>query len=361
MNIYVLDSALERVGVIDYYKSIIWTRRYYEPGDFELCIEATPENIALCGMGRMLYRDVDCDSNTGAISSVMIIEYIQITTSAEEGDTLILQGRDLKSILHKRIVWRQTVLSGTLEDNVRAILTQNIISPAIEERAISNFVLGTAIGGTDTLQMQATGDNVGEWVTQAIAPYEIGYDVYLTNGNFVFELVRGVDRSFEQTAIPYVVFSPSYDNLMTSDYVADAKESRNVALVAGEGEGTSRKTATAGDAAASGMSRNELFVDEKSASTDADDGPVPPATYTAQLITKGLEALAEHQMQEAFEGEIDAETNFAYGIDYQLGDKVEIINDHGVQRAGRIIEVIDSEDETGRTVVPTFSTGGYEV
>ena len=75
MNIYVLDSALERVGVIDYYKSIIWTRRYYEPGDFELCIEATPENIALCRMGRMLYRDVDCDSNTGAISSVMIIEY----------------------------------------------------------------------------------------------------------------------------------------------------------------------------------------------------------------------------------------------------------------------------------------------
>lgn len=358
MNIYVLDSALELVGVVDYYKSIIWTRRYYEPGDFELCVEATAENIALLQMGRFLYRDADYDSATGAVKSVMIIEYIQLVTSPEEGNTLLLQGRDLKSILHKRIVWKQTVLSGTLENNILAIVTQNIISPSIAARQISNFVLGETLGTTSAVKMQVTGANIGEWLTETLTPYEIGYDVYMLGGNFVFELCAGVDRSHDQSTNARVIISPTFENLMSSDYVHSRTEARNVALVAGEGEGSARKTAVAGASTASGMERNELFVDARNASTNSDGGTVSAADYTAQLVTQGNEALSELQPQIVFEGEIDAETNFIYGEDYFLGDKIQIISEHGISAAVRIIEVIDSEDETGRTVVPTFSAGG---
>ena len=358
MNIYVLDSALQRVGVVDYYRSIIWTRRFYEPGDFELCVDASAENIALLRKGRFLYRDADYDSNTESYTSVMIIEYVQIATSYEDGDTLLVQGRDLKSILHKRVVWSQTVLSSTLENNIRTIINQNFISPTVAERQISNFSLGAVIGGTSSAQIQLTGDNVGEWLSEILKSYELGYDVQLTNGFFVFTLCRGTDRSCDQSVNPRVVFSHGYENLMSSDYVSDSKEARNVALVAGEGEGIDRKTAVAGDASASGMNRAEIFVDARDLSSETEDGTLPDADYTAQLITRGLEGLSEYPVLEAFEGQIDAETNFIYGIDYQLGDKVEIINEYGVQKSGRIIEVIDSEDETGRTVIPTFSTGG---
>lgn len=357
MNIYVLDSDLKRVGVIDYYKSIIWTRRFYEPGDFELCVEATPENIDLLRMGRFLYRDVDYDGAIGVIRSVMIIEYIQLVTSYEEGNTLLLQGRDLKSILHKRIVWKQTVLSGTLEDNIRAVITQNLISPSIPERAVEGFTLGPQLGTTETVKTQVTGANIGEWITETLTPYEIGYDVYLLSGRFVFMLCAGDDRSYDQTENPYVIISPTFENLMTSDYVYSMTEACNVALIGGEGEGRSRKTAVAGEATAAGLLRSELFVDAGSASTDSEDGTISTKDYNEQLISQGRDALAEHQPQIAFEGEIDAETNFVYDKDYFLGDKVQIINEYGIEAAVRIIEVIDSEDETGRTVVPTF-TGG---
>ena len=40
MDIYVLNDNFERVGIIDGYTSIIWTIRYYEPGDFELYLAA---------------------------------------------------------------------------------------------------------------------------------------------------------------------------------------------------------------------------------------------------------------------------------------------------------------------------------
>lgn len=358
MNIYILDSALQRVGVIDYYRSIIWTRRYYSPGDFELCVEASAENISLLQKGRYVCRAIDYDANTGSYTSVMIIEYIQITTSYEDGDTLLVQGRDLKSILHKRIVWSQTVLSSTLENNIRTVLTQNFINPSVAARKISNFTLGSTIGGTSSVQIQLTGDNIGEWLTEILTANELGYDMQLTNGNFVFSLCRGVDRSYDQSTNPYVVFSPTFENLLSSDYVSDDKEARNVALIAGEGEGRARKTATAGASASSGMARSELFVDARDMSTDTEDGTLTPAEYTAQLVTRGLEALSECQSIEVFEGQIDAETNFVYGTDYYLGDKVEIINEYGVQLSGRIIEVIDSEDESGRTIIPTFSTGG---
>lgn len=351
-----MDPSLERVGVIDSYRSIIWTQRYYEPGDFEIWIDATPENIALCRRGRLLYRDMDYEN--GTLKSVMIIQLVQLHTSLEEGNTILLQGKDIKSLLNQRIIWNQTVFSGTLEANIRKAITENVISPSIAARAISNFVLAVEMGGTATVKAQATGENLGTWISEQLKVYEIGYDVVVTGGSFVFSLYRGVDRSYEQSVNPYVVFSPGYENLLGTDYIEDATEYANVAMIAGEGSGSSRKTATAGDSIVSGLDRREVFIDAKDLSTDTDSGTISTSTYKAQLVTKGEEALAEHQVGVEFTGEIQPNVNFTYGVDYFLGDKIEIANEYGVEASARIIEIIDSEDETGRTVVPTFSSGG---
>lgn len=351
-----MDPSLERVGVIDSYRSIIWTQRYYEPGDFEIWIDATPENIALCRRGRLLYRDMDYEN--GTLKSVMIIQLVQLHTSLEEGNTILLQGKDIKSLLNQRIIWNQTVFSGTLEANIRKAITENVISPSIAARAIGNFVLAAEMGGTATVKAQATGENLGAWISEQLKVYEIGYDVVVTGGSFVFSLYRGVDRSYEQSVNPYVVFSPGYENLLGTDYIEDATEYANVAMIAGEGSGSSRKTATAGDSIVSGLDRREVFVDAKDLSTDTDSGTISTSTYKAQLVTKGEEALAEHQVGVEFTGEIQPNVNFTYGVDYFLGDKIEIANEYGVEASARIIEIIDSEDETGRTVVPTFNSGG---
>lgn len=356
MNINVMDASLQRIGVIDSYRSIIWTQRYYEPGDFELWLDATPENINLCQRGRMLYRDKDYDS--GEIKSVMIIQLVQVHTSLEEGNTILLQGRDVKSLLHQRIIWDQSIFSGTLESNVRQAVTENIISPTITERAISNFTLGDAMGGTATVQAQASGENLGDWVCEQLMSYELGYDVTVSNGNFVFKVYTGIDRSYEQSVNAYVIFSPDFENLLASDFLEDAAEYKNVALVAGEGEGSARKTATAGDSTAAGLNRRELFVDAKGLSTNSTGGTVSDADYTAQLITKGEDELVTHPVQKDFTGEVQSNVNFIYNTDYFLGDKVEIINEFGMQASARIIEIIDSEDESGRTLIPTFSAGG---
>lgn len=351
-----MDSSLTRIGVIDSYRSIIWTTRYYTAGDFELFLDATQENIDLCQKGRFLYRD--CDYQDGVFKSVMIIQYVQLNTSIDDGNTLLIKGPDIKSIIGRRIIWSQTILSGTLENNIRSVLTSNIINPSITARKVSNFTLGDVMGDTPTIQVQVTGAQIDEWVTEQITPFEIGYDIQIANGNFVFRLYKGADRSYDQDINPYVVFSPEFENLLTSDYLESELDTKNYALVAGEGEGSARKTATVGDSSLSGLDRIEMYVDARDISTSTSEGTLTPAEYTAQLKTRGQEQLAEKTDIKVFEGEVDAQTNFIYGEDYFLGDKVQVVNEYGIGASARIVEIIDAEDGTGRTVVPTFSTGG---
>lgn len=155
-----------------------------------------------------------------------------------------------------------------------------------------------------------------------------------------------------------MIFSPDFENLLTSDYTESDLDTKNFALVAGEGEGVDRKVTTVGDSTLSGMDRIEAYVDARDVSSNTDGGTLTPAQYTAQLQSRGLERLAEFKPVKIFEGEVEAQTNFIYGEDYFLGDKVQVINEYGIGASARIVEIIDAEDGEGRTVVPTFSTGG---
>ena len=78
---------------------------------------------------------------------------------------------------------------------------------------------------------------------------------------FEFSLYAGLDHSYQQTTNPYVIFSPEFNNIITSTYTEDDIPFKNVALVAGVGEGDERVTISVGSA--SGLDRRELYVDAR--------------------------------------------------------------------------------------------------
>lgn len=349
MVIYVLNPALEITGLIDSYVSIIWSTRYYKSGDFELYLSATDENITLLQKDNYLCREEDMTDDTA--NNVMIIQSVNIITDVEDGNYLIVKGKSLKSIVGRRIIWQQTNLSGKVELGIRRILTENIISPSDTSRKISNFTLEDVQGFTDSMDIQVTGDNVEEWLENICMTYGMGWDVFVKAKKFVFHLWKGTDRSYSQDTVPHVVFSNDYDNLISSEYSIDATEFKNTALVAGEGEGTERTTYTVGTS--SGLDRYELYVDARDISSN--NGEIDAVSYSSMLLEKGTEALTEYATIINFEGEIDPDTNYIFGEDYFMGDVVEVINEYGIATTCRITEIIDSEDETGRTVIPSFS------
>lgn len=350
MDIYVLDTDLEVVGVVDAYTSLIWTTRYYAPGDFELYLPATDAMIALLKEDRYLCRAEDIDGDV--CKNVMVVEAVNPKTDIDDGNSLTVTGHCLKSILSRRIIWNQTSINGKLELGVRKILTENVIEPAISDRAISNFTLSESKGFAERIEIQATGDEIATFLQEVCTPCGMGWDVWVKGHNFVFELYKGVDRSYNQTTNPYVVFSPEYDNLIRSDYTYSKEKYKNTALVAGEGEGIARRREVVGDYR--GLQRYEAYVDARDISSN--DGEITDEQYKAMLSEKGAEKLSELGVTESFEGEIEVSFNYVLGKDYFLGDVVEVINEYGIEASPRIVEIIDADDDTGRSIIPTFST-----
>ena len=175
--------------------------------------------------------------------------------------------------------------------------------------------------------------------------------MYIANGKYVFDLYKGTDRTYDQDEVAPVVFSPEYDNLLSSSYTYNMADYRNAALIGGEGSGTSQRTTSIGSSA--GLDRCEMYVDGSSVSSNGEIITVDQ--YLAMLQEYGQTQLINTAYTENFSGNIDTNGLYVINEDFFLGDLVQIENEKGIQATPRIIEVIYAEDESGSSCVPTFS------
>ena len=353
MDLTVLNTNLEAIAVIDTYNSLIWTDRYNECGDFEIYTAMTDGILDFIKQDYYLRRKES--------EHIMIIEKLLISSDSEDGDMITITGRSLESILDRRVVWGQKTISGNLQNGIQTLLNEAIISPSNEKRKISNFIFEAS---TDeaitklTIDAQYTGDNLYDVVTTICSERDIGFKVTLNdNSQFVFKLYAGTDRSYDQTEHPYVVFSPKFDNLISSNYIESKSGMKNVTLVGGEGEGSARKYTDVGNVA--GLDRREIFTDARDVSSDIGDGKtLTTEEYTAQLRQRGQEILSANKDVVSFEGQAETSTMFVYGVDFFNGDVVQIANEYGHEARARILEIITSESTEGYSVYPTFSMIG---
>ena len=344
MELQIYDTEHKLVDIVDTAVSIIWANRYRQSGDFELQVANTAKMAAL--LQEDFYVKRKDDKMTG------IIESIFTEQDEENGDYMIVKGRCTKSILTRRIVWEQTQLNGTVENGLRRLVTDAFISPAIPERKIDNFVLAAAHGYTETLNTQYTGQEVKEAVEEICAANGYGYDVILENGQFTCDFYKGIDRSKAQTAVPQIVFSEKLDNLQGTEYQKDKTNYKSVALVAGEGEGSARRTITVQRSKdLSGLNRREMFIDARDISSN--EGEISETEYNAQLQARGVPELAAATLIESMAGSV-YNSAYAYKTDYNLGDIVTVISKSGVEATAQVLEVVETWDSNGYTCTPTF-------
>lgn len=358
INVY--DMNFNLIGVIDTFKSIIWRPAYYGIGDFEIYTAATEDAINLLQENRLVVKneDTSVDGEGNALyKNVMIIKNIELKTNVNEGDFLIVTGRELKFILHQRIVWQQTNLTGTAENGIRRLVNENAISPKDSKRKFNNLILGPSASLTDRIEKQLTGQFLDEAIVEICTSYNYGWDIFGYNNSYVFILYQGLDRSYNQSIRPYVVFSDRFDNLYNTDYQLKTEGYATTALVGGEGEGTNRIYSTVNDTP-SGLDRYEMFVDAKDLSSNkGSENEIPQSTYIQLLQERGNEKLAEATITEGFSGEVlsGSGTNYEYGLDFDLGDIVTVINSYGISKNVRVLSSIESEDETGKKIIPQFN------
>ena len=348
-----LDKEYNLVEMIDIFDSFIWTDRFLGYGDFEIFMPA--------GLGFQTEIQQDYYITTKDSERYMIVEKIELDTEPEIGTHLTVSGRSLEAILVRRIIWGQVLLRGNLQDGIEKLLNENAIKPSDPARIIPklSFKRSTDERITSlTVEAQFIGDNLYDAIYILCEYGSLGFRVLpVGNGGFEFELYLGEDRSYAQDSLPSVVFSPAYENLLSSNYIETKMSFRNAALVGGEGEGAAQVRVEALSVSGiQGLDRREIYVDASGLSSKTEDGDLSPAVYRQQLSTKGLEELSKTYGIAAFEGEIDATRQFVYGVDFFIGDIVQVVNEYGFDSQSRIVELIVTHDSGGISFIPTFES-----
>lgn len=341
------DTTFENIGEVNQYDSLIWPDKFNGYASFELWAPITEENSEYFKKGNILW----CGGDNAAV-----VEIIKSTIDDKGTKIFNVKGRTLEMFLTTRIVWGTYNASNKYASTAMyEIVNQNCINPSNANRKIPYLECAEDKSVGDKISIQKTGGEVYTILNTIAASSDIGFNVLFRpkEKKLIFEVVAGVDRTIEQSAVDPVEFSTDLEDILSSSYYTNDQDKKSVALVMGEGEGTSRKSKISGDNTTKGFGRRELYVDARDIQSESvnEDGTtttLTPAEYDAALVNRGDDKLAECKTTETFEAQIRVfgDVQYEFGKDYQKGDKVTVRDRQlNVVVSARITEVEQDFDD----------------
>ena len=292
-----------------------------------------------------------------------IITYKKPKIDDETGEVeLTIKGFLLNSLLNRRCITLTTEYSGTIPQIIYSILTEHVVSPSESNRELPIVLepLTPDQQSGETKVIQVTGKIIKDKIEELLDLIEGGYKIEPVFGtqnitNFKFSLLEGVDHtigSIEGNSV--VVFSKDLKNILSSEYVVNANDYKNVAYVAAQGEGSARALEEVGELTSSGLDRFELFV-------DARDIDITESNYRRAMINRGNEKLKEHMISETYTSTIDPVQNiYVYKEDYFLGDYVTIRDENlNIELTAQVTAVQVSS--MGDRVITDLTFGKYKL
>lgn len=352
----------QRVGIVNTYKFAQYTTEFCGIGTFSLTVPITESSLSILDKNHFILLD----------NEVMgLIRYRHKVT--EEDSTVEIKGYLLNKILEYRSFLSTKSLKGSVTNVSREIVDYFFINNSDSRRNISLLKLSEDpryIPDSSSISTQSTGKSVEYVLESILGPIGYGFSLVpvLSKVDFEAGLVSNIsevefrvhkpaDRSVGNSeGNSPVVFSTYMNNLYSSSYTEDNTDYYSVAIVAGEGEGSSRVTVEVGDKEASGIDRIELYVDARDIQSESGDEVLTEDEYTAALVSRGYARLNEHSSFTFLEGSaIDGASSYVYGRDFFNGDYVTIIDEEiGISAKVQISEVTKSVTENGERLDITF-------
>lgn len=354
MELEIFNENFESIGIVDNYQSVIWHRKYFEAGVFEIYAGATKQNINLLKTGYFVTKNnsVECG----------LIEVINISKNEDDTEYITASGHFLTNIFNSRIINFKQSYNTQTELIMRDLVDKCIINNINTDCNISNLELGNLNDFTDVFECYVDYNNLGQYLTALAKVSNIGYRLKFDNLNkkLIFETYKGIDRSINQSINPQVVFSQEYDNLLTSNYTKDTTTEVNTVIA--------RYSGTMGEVIVEvnngrGIDRKEKYIKGNCVTqtkyfVDTEGNTQSFKTIDVEATKKALQAQAQqalYPIAEKFEGSVDFKQG--YKTDYDLGDIITIFNNKwDVSISTRIYEIQEVYDENGIQVIPVFGT-----
>lgn len=395
--------------VLQNYKSLVWTERFLECGEFELQVyinNTIPDWAQLDNLVEIKDSDI-----------TMIIEGIKIETDVEEGTVMTVTGRSLESFLDRRLMrgaqsymayddhyFRQDQerYQGALSEVLKNIYIfefpdygeyfdisgytwfdslkldgelekGNGLAYYFDEtekkyifKAMKDIKIPTVFTNYDIYQ-----NSLYSVLQQICKPYNIGVSLIIPkhqrefpdseNGteillrfNTVDNRLPSADEPIDKTR-PYLLFSTAMGNLVSSTFTLSNTQYKNWAVsVKQEDNGYAEvRTCAFDNNANDAIKRHEIYVDASNVNMNHDDENVDIDQYISLVTEQGKKALSDHRIENKFEAEV-IPGKWKYGKDFKLGNLVRIETDYGIKRNALITEYVISVDGGGITEHPTL-------
>jgi hypothetical protein len=356
MEIELLDSLYRRIAVVDTYHSFIWTERFSDKGDFELNVMPTLENRnRFIAEVRLVIKES---------YRVMVVKTVQDYVNDEGEHLLKVTGFSLEEILEQRLAMAaltdlttdpQWILEGTPKeiatqmfhdicitgilspDDVLAVIELNIFPPDTIPEPVGDIMY--IVDPTTLYLAEKT----------LCDTYMMGFRLVRDHDTTLlyFDVYMGSDRTRQQSTLPAVIFSTSLENLHNTSKLTSTAPYKNVAYVVCP-VGSEIVFADGVDPTVEGFERRVLLV-------KADDiTDVVPADATAKMIQKGREELSKYRRFVALDGEVTTNSQYVYGVHYNLGDLVTQEDPDGTTAVMQVTEQIFVSDKEGDRRYPTL-------
>ena len=302
-NVY--DKDLNRVGTIETWISLLWQEGYNTVGTFVIECQQTKDVAKLLKIGNYIGR--------GDFKTLCLIRSIEV-----RDQLIVANGHPVVNILGERV--STTVISNqNAEEAMHSLVA--IMSPWVCVQ------VGELAGISEKFERQISDKTILEYCEEIAAEIDAGFRLRFDRANkkLLFEVYKPVKNE-------NLIFATKFGNLAEITYSETDNEFKNVAIVAGAGEGDARITVVAGDLSATGVARREMYVDARRIQKEEDE---TDEAYKTRLENEGLEKLASQIKIENLSTEINSDD---FGKRYNLGDVVTcILDDLGVKLDTRII------------------------
>lgn len=215
MEIIVLDDTLHELGIADTFVSVIWTRRWFEPGSFEIQAPATANNLKLFRKFRYLYR-----TDTGDAAFIKSV----IEDTGVDGEYITISGETPEGLLDKRATGYE-INNEKLSELVKRTCvdgTEFGFAGFEFEDGDIDYTIGpyTQWSGKTVYVDNYAGTQVGEFVREVLTPdgYAVVASFDRSTKKITCKFAAGIDRSAAQAENTQIIFSEDSGNLEQTVY-----------------------------------------------------------------------------------------------------------------------------------------------
>ena len=357
MQLYVYNPNMEMLGVIEKIESLIWTRRYWEAGEFKLLVPFSEEHNQLLKENNIVLKHGDEEAAE--------IESVDVSKNLEGFEVIEIHGKFLSHWIKKRLILTPLVnVIAPAPQILRRMVDENCITTTAA-RVIPNLSLaeGDDLSGPELTYNSEPYANLYEAGTELAQGSKIGFRMLTdrATGLHTFSVYKGRDYTDgNNEGNPPCIFSQEYDNVLEQEYSTSTENYRNVAYVTGEMKDNNTCELVVINGSSSGLERNELYVpasDIKQTYTDDNDREVTltDEEYRKALADRGSEKLEQHTVSQLFSSEINTGANLVYRKDFDLGDRVTCVNKKwNVRIDARITEISEIYELEGEALEINF-------